>query len=86
MIGLVGSEDKVDWCKNELGFDHVINYKKKNFSDGIAEVAPEGVDIYFDNVIFINFHYFYNNLKKILNLMENIRSVVNIIIQSSINI
>jgi len=50
VIGLVGSDEKVKWCQEELGFDHVINYKRVDFSDAIAQVAPEGVDIYFDNV------------------------------------
>lgn len=52
VIAFVGSDDKVDWCKNELGFDHVFNYKKVNFSDVIFQVAPQGVDLFFDNVIF----------------------------------
>lgn len=50
VIGLVGSDEKLDWCKNELGFDHVFNYKKVNFSEALSQVAPNGADIYFDNV------------------------------------
>jgi prostaglandin reductase 1 len=50
VIGLVGSDEKLDWCKNELGFDHVFNYKKCNWSDELAKVAPDGVDIYWDHV------------------------------------
>ncbi len=50
MIGLVGSEEKSNWCKNELGFDHVINYKTEKIYDALEKVAPDGVDIYFDNV------------------------------------
>ena len=50
VIGFVGSEEKLDWCKNELGFDHVFNYKKIHFSEALKQVAPDGVDIYFDNV------------------------------------
>lgn len=50
VIGFAGSDDKVDWCKNELGFDHVFNYKKVDFSEAISGVAPEGVDLFFDNV------------------------------------
>jgi NADPH-dependent curcumin reductase CurA len=46
----VGSEDKVDWCKNELHFDHVFNYKKVTISNALSQVAPDGVDIYYDNV------------------------------------
>ena len=50
VIGLVGNDKKAHWCWNELHFDHVFNYKKVNFSDAISQVAPNGVDIYFDNV------------------------------------
>ena len=50
VIGFVGSEEKLDWCKNELGFDHVFNYKKIGISEALKQVAPDGVDIYFDNV------------------------------------
>lgn len=50
VIGLVGSEDKLAWCKNELGFDHVFNYKTSNWSEEVSKVAPDGVDIYYDNV------------------------------------
>lgn len=49
-IGFVGSEEKLEWCKNELGFDHVFNYKTTNFSEAISQVAPDGVDLFFDNV------------------------------------
>ena len=33
-----------------MHFDHAFNYKKVNISDAINQVAPDGVDIYFDNV------------------------------------
>lgn len=50
VIAFVGSDDKLKWCKDELGFDHVFNYKKVNFSEAISQVAPDGVDLFFDNV------------------------------------
>lgn len=50
MIGFAGSEEKVKWCKEELKFDHVINYKTTDISKALKEIAPDGVDIYFDNV------------------------------------
>ena len=28
VIGFAGTDDKVNWLKNDLGFDHVFNYKK----------------------------------------------------------
>jgi len=50
VIAFVGSDDKLDWCKNDLKFDHVFNYKKVNFSEAITSVCPEGANVFFDNV------------------------------------
>lgn len=54
MIGSAGSDDKCDWLK-EIGFDHVFNYKKRSVDDALKEFAPEGVDLYFDNVGHLEF-------------------------------
>lgn len=50
VIAFVGSDDKLNWCKNELGFDHVFNYKTVDFSQTINQLAPEGCELFFDNV------------------------------------
>lgn len=50
VIGILGSDEKAAWCKNELGFDHIINYKTSNWSEELSKIAPDGVDIYYDNV------------------------------------
>ena len=52
MIGCAGTDDKVKWLK-ELGFDFAYNYKKVNLSDSVKEAAPDGIDVYFDNVSFL---------------------------------
>ncbi|KAJ2368709.1 hypothetical protein H4S02_001386 [Coemansia sp. RSA 2611] len=50
VIGAAGSDDKVKYVKN-LGADAVFNYKTvKSLGAAIKEAAPEGIDIYFDNV------------------------------------
>lgn len=49
MIGFAGSEDKVKWVSS-LGFDKVFNYKEVNVFKTLKEVAPKGVNLYFDNV------------------------------------
>ena len=50
MIGSAGSEEKIKWLKS-LGFDHVFNYKtEKDLGKRLKEWAPEGIDVYFDNV------------------------------------
>ena len=50
VIGIAGSQRKIDYCSSELNFDFVINYKKENVINKILEYAPDGVDVYFDNV------------------------------------
>jgi len=51
VIGIAGSDDKVNWLVKELGFDHAINYKtEKDLTEAIKKVANQGVDVYFDNV------------------------------------
>jgi len=50
-VGIAGSEDKVRWLTDELGFDAAFNYKTvPNYGAKIAELCPNGVDCYFDNV------------------------------------
>ena len=53
MIGYAGRDDKVKWLK-ELGFDFAYNYKKVNLSESLKEAAPDGIDVYYDNVILCN--------------------------------
>ncbi|CAG0901801.1 unnamed protein product [Cyprideis torosa] len=50
VIGYAGSDEKVEWLKNELGFDHAYNYKTVDLAKSLDEAAPKGVDCYFDNV------------------------------------
>lgn len=53
VIGYAGSDDKVKWLTEELGFDRAYNYKTVDWNASLKEAAPNGVDCYFDNVIFI---------------------------------
>ncbi|TDS15111.1 hypothetical protein DFQ03_1748 [Maribacter caenipelagi] len=51
VIGIAGTDEKIDMLKLEFGFDHGINYKTTDdMKAAIEEAAPNGVDIYFDNV------------------------------------
>lgn len=50
-IGIAGSDDKIDFIVNELGFDGGFNYKTKpDYSARLKELCPDGIDCYFDNV------------------------------------
>jgi len=50
VIGFAGSEAKVAFLKEELGFDFAFNYKSCDVEAAIRSAAPNGVDCYFDNV------------------------------------
>jgi len=51
VIGIAGTDEKIDMLKSKFGFDEGINYNTtKDMKSAIAEAAPNGVDVYFDNV------------------------------------
>lgn len=51
VVGIAGSDEKLAYLKNELGFDEAINYKTTaNLRDALENACPNGIDIYFDNV------------------------------------
>ncbi|NKB99816.1 MAG: zinc-binding dehydrogenase [Pseudomonadales bacterium] len=50
VLGSAGSADKVDLLTNELGFDYAFNYKDGSILGHLREGAPDGLDVYFDNV------------------------------------
>jgi NADPH-dependent curcumin reductase CurA len=49
VVGSAGSVEKLAWLR-ELGFDGVFNYREQRPREALAELAPDGIDIYFDNV------------------------------------
>ncbi|MEV6072243.1 NADP-dependent oxidoreductase [Nocardia sp. NPDC052001] len=50
VIGIAGGAEKCRMLTEELGFDAAIDYRAGNVLRQIREVAPKGIDIYFDNV------------------------------------
>jgi len=50
VIGIAGSDAKVDYLVKDLGFDEAINYKNANWIGELEIASSQGVDIYFDNV------------------------------------
>jgi NADPH-dependent curcumin reductase CurA len=50
VIGSVGSDEKLKLIKDVFKFDDGFNYKKERASDALQRLAPEGIDIYYDNV------------------------------------
>lgn len=50
VIGSAGGAEKIAFLK-EIGVDHVIDYKAEpNLNAAVAAAAPNGIDVYFDNV------------------------------------
>ena len=50
VIGSAGSAEKVKYLTEELGFDAAFNYKDGPVAEQLAALAPDGIDVYFDNV------------------------------------
>jgi NADPH-dependent curcumin reductase CurA len=50
VIGSAGSPAKAAYVRDELGFDAAFDYRATPPAEALAELAPDGVDIYFDNV------------------------------------
>lgn len=50
VIGSAGSDEKVTHLTEKYGFDVAFNYKNGPVGEQLKEAAPEGIDVYFDNV------------------------------------
>jgi len=50
VIGSVGDDRKLEFITKELGFHAGFNYKKENMAEAIKRLAPDGLDIFYDNV------------------------------------
>ena len=50
VIGSAGSPEKVQALLDDCGFDAAFNYKTEPTLDQLRRAAPEGIDVYFDNV------------------------------------
>ena len=50
-MGITGGPEKVDLCRDVFGYDAAIDYKgTADIGAAVREAAPDGVDVYFDNV------------------------------------
>ena len=50
VIGAAGSNEKVKSLRDKFGFDAAFNYKEGPVRAQLEREAPEGIDVYFDNV------------------------------------
>jgi NADPH-dependent curcumin reductase CurA len=49
-IGIAGTPEKCAMLVDELGFDAAIDYRTDNVRKELRRRAPDGIDVYFDNV------------------------------------
>jgi len=49
VIGIAGSDAKCAWLVDELGLDAAINHRHGKVAQRLRELAPHGIDVYFDN-------------------------------------
>ena len=51
VVGIAGSDEKIAYITDELGFDAAINHRTtQDMGAALDEVCPDRVDVYFDNV------------------------------------
>jgi NADPH-dependent curcumin reductase CurA len=50
VVGIAGGPRKCEYIVRDLGFDTAVDYKAGAIDDGIRDAAPQGIDVYFDNV------------------------------------
>ena len=50
VIGIAGGQRKVTYLTERLGFDAAIDYKSEDVNARLRELAPNGINVFFDNV------------------------------------
>lgn len=50
VIGIAGGADKCRWLVEDYGADASIDYRNEDVVTRLAELAPDGIDLFFDNV------------------------------------
>jgi NADPH-dependent curcumin reductase CurA len=50
VIGSAGGREKTAYLSEEVGLDAVLDHREGGIADQLAAAAPEGLDVYFDNV------------------------------------
>ena len=50
VVGIAGGADKVGFAREQLGFDVALDRHDPQFAQKLAQAAPDGIDVYFENV------------------------------------
>lgn len=49
-IGIAGSDEKCAMLVGQLGYKAAINYRTENVRERLADLCPDGINVFFDNV------------------------------------
>jgi len=50
VIGIAGGSEKCQFLIDEIGCDDAIDYKHEDIDERLKALAPDGLDVFFDNV------------------------------------
>ena len=50
VIGIAGGPEKCAWLVEQAGYDHAIDYKAGPIREQLKQLAPDGINVIFDNV------------------------------------
>ncbi|RMF13423.1 MAG: NADP-dependent oxidoreductase, partial [Alphaproteobacteria bacterium] len=50
VIGIAGGAEKCEWLMHEARIEAVIDYKSQDVMARLGELAPDGIDVFYDNV------------------------------------
>jgi len=50
VVGIAGGQKKVDYIRNELGFDAAADHRSPRLKEELEAACPDGIDVYFENV------------------------------------
>lgn len=50
VVGIAGGPEKCEFAVKSLGFDACLDHREPNLRERLAEAAPKGIDVYFENV------------------------------------
>lgn len=50
VVGIAGGSEKCRYVVGELGFDACVDYRAGRLPEDLAAAAPNGIDVYFENV------------------------------------
>ena len=50
VVGIAGGAEKCAWLTDKAGFDAVVDYKSEDVAARLADLCPDGIDVYFETV------------------------------------